>query len=59
MIVGIVVALFGLGALVLGSLQLGGALPIMRRAGAYSAYMNIVVGIFLLALGALRIKGLL
>lgn len=58
MIVGIVVAAFGVGAIILGALQLSGALPAVRR-GAFSAFMNIVVGVFLIALGALRLKGLL
>ena len=59
MIVGIVVALFGVGAIVLGAIQLAGRVPVVRRAGTFSAYMNVVVGIFLIALGALRIKGVL
>lgn len=61
MIVGIVVGLLGVGAVALGVLQLSGAVPLMRRAGAgaYSAIVNIVVGLFLVALGVLRVKGLL
>jgi len=35
-------------------------LPRVRRAGGtFSAYMNLVVGVFLIALGVLRLKGLL
>jgi hypothetical protein len=45
--------------LVLGSLQLRGAVPILRRAGTFSAFVNVAAGIFLLALGVLRLKGLL
>lgn len=58
MIVGIVVAVFGVGAITLGAAQLSGALPVVHR-GAFSAVTNIVVGVFLIALGALRVKGLL
>lgn len=61
MIVAIVVGLLGVGAVALGVLQLSGIVPLMRRAGAgaYSAIVNIVVGLFLVALAALRVKGLL
>jgi hypothetical protein len=58
-IVGLIVVLLGLGLLVLGSLQLRGAVPILRRAGTFSACVNVAAGIFLLALGVLRLKGLL
>jgi uncharacterized membrane protein YidH (DUF202 family) len=61
MIVGIIVALFGLGAVALGALQVAGALPAARRRGGLgnlSGYLNIAIGILLVALGALRIKGL-
>ena len=61
MVVGIIVALFGLGAVALGALQLAGVLPTPRRRGglgAISGFINIAVGILLIALGALRIKGL-
>lgn len=63
MIVGIIVALFGLGAVALGALQVAGALPAARRRGGLgnlSGYINIniAIGILLVALGALRIKGL-
>ncbi len=57
-LVPIVVALLGVGALLLGWLQLSGRLPVARRAGNASAYMNIVVGILLLVLAALRYKKL-
>lgn len=59
MVVVVVVALFGIGAIALGWLQLSGALPTVRRAGGFSAYMNIVVGFFLIALAALRYQGLI
>lgn len=59
MIAAIVVALIGLGGIILGWMQLSSALPTVRRAGRFSAYMNIVVGIFLLALAALRYAKLL
>ncbi len=60
MLTGIVVVLFGVGAIIIGGLQLAGLLPRVRRAGgAFSAYMNLVVGVFLIALGVLRLKGLL
>jgi len=61
MIVGIIVALFGWGAVALGALQVAGALPAARRRGGLgnlSGYINIAIGILLVALGALRIKGL-
>ena len=59
MIVTIVVALLGVLGLVLGVLQLGGRLPATRRGAAatYTAYVNIAIGVFLLALAALRFKG--
>lgn len=60
MIVGLVVAVLGVGAIALGAWQLSGATPMARlRHGAFSAVTNIVVGVFLIALGALRLKGLL
>jgi hypothetical protein len=58
-IVGLIVALLGLGLLALGSLQLSGAVPILRRTSTFSAWVNVAAGIFLLALGVLRLKGLL
>jgi len=61
MVVGVVVVLFGLGAILLGALQLGGRLPTTRRyggLGAVSGVVNIAVGLLLIALGVLRIKGL-
>src|SRR5437763_7001519 len=58
-VVGIVVALLGLGLIVLGSLQLSRAVPILRRTGTFSACMNVAAGIFLIALGVLRFEGLL
>jgi hypothetical protein len=58
-IVGLIVALLGLGLLALGSLQLSGAVPILRRTGTFSACVNVAAGIFLIALGVLRLKGLL
>ncbi len=60
MLTGIVVVLFGVGGIVIGGLQLAGVLPRVRRTGgAFSAYMNLVMGVFLIVLGALRLKGLL
>ncbi len=62
MVVGIVVALFGLGAIALGALQLAGRLPTTRRyggLGAVSGVVNIAVGLLLIALGVLRMQGLL
>ena len=58
-IVGLIVALFGLGSIALGSLQLSGAVPILRRTGTFSACVNVAAGIFVIALGVLRLKGLL
>jgi hypothetical protein len=58
-IVGLIVVLLGLGLLVLGSLQLSGAVPILRRTGIFSACVNVAAGIFVIALGVLRLKGLL
>jgi hypothetical protein len=57
MIVGIVVVLLGLGSIAVGGLQLSGAVPIRHRAGSFSAYVNIAAGIFLIALGVLRLMG--
>ena len=60
MVIGIIVVLFGLGAILLGGLQLAGALPVTRRAGgigALSSYVNIATGVLLVALGVLRLKG--
>ena len=59
MIVGIVVALLGLAGITLGVLQLRGILPARVRATAFSAYVNILTGIFLLVLAALRLNGAL
>ena len=59
MIVGIVVALLGLAGILLGVLQLRGVLPLRIRATAFSAYVNILTGIFLLVLAALRLNGAL
>jgi hypothetical protein len=59
MIVGLIVVLFGLGSIALGSLQLSGAVPILRRASTFSACTNVAAGIFLIVLGVLRLKGLL
>ncbi len=61
MVVGIIIALFGLGAITLGALQISGALPTTRRGGGLgniSGYVNIAVGVLLIALGVLRVKGL-
>jgi hypothetical protein len=58
-IVGLIVVLLGLGLLALGSLQLSGAVPILRRTGNFSAWVNVAAGIFVIALGVLRLKGLL
>ena len=58
-IVGLIVVLLGLGLLALGSLQLSGAVPILSRTGTFSACVNVAAGIFLIALGVLRLKGLL
>ena len=58
-IVGLIVVLLGLGLLALGSLQLSGAVPILRRTGTFSACVNVAAGIFVIALGVLRLKGLL
>ena len=58
-IVGLLVVLLGLGLLALGSLQLSGAVPILRRTGTFSACVNVAAGLFLIALGVLRLKGLL
>jgi hypothetical protein len=61
MFIGVVVILFGVGAILLGGLQLAGALPVTRRAGGFGApsgYLNIATGVLLIALGALRLKGL-
>ena len=59
MVVGIVVALLGLAGIVLGSVQLRGALPSALRTGPFSAYVNILTGVFLLVLAVLRLKGAL
>jgi len=61
-VVAIVVALIGLIGIVLGALQLTGAVPAgraavqgpARRGARFTAVMNIVVGVFLLGLAALR-----
>jgi hypothetical protein len=58
-IVGVIVALFGLGSIVLGSLQLSGAVPILHRTRTFSACVNVAAGLFLIALAVLRLKGLL
>jgi len=61
MFIGVVVILFGVGAILLGGLQLAGARPVTRRAGglgAPSGYLNIATGVLLIALGVLRVKGL-
>ncbi len=60
MFIGIIIVLFGLGAILLGGLQLAGALPVARRAGGLgklSSYLNIATGILIVALGVLRLKG--
>ena len=60
MLIGIVVILFGVGTIVVGGLQLAGVLPRVRRTGGtFSSYVNVGVGVFLIALGVLRLKGLL
>lgn len=60
MVIAIVVAVLGLGAIALGGLQLCGVVPVVRRrAGTFPAYMNVLTGLFLIALAALRLKGLL
>ena len=58
-VVGLIVVLLGLGLLALGSLQLSGAVSILRRTGTFSACVNVAAGIFVIALGVLRLKGLL
>ena len=61
MFIGVVVILFGVGAILLGGLQLTGALPVTRRAGGLgtlSSYVNIATGVLLVALGVLRLKGM-
>ena len=55
----IVVGLLGLGAIALGWLQMSGMLPVAPRTGRFSAYMNVVVGIFLIALAILRYQKLI
>jgi len=61
MFIGIIIVLFGLGAILLGGLQLAGALPVARRRagglGKLSSYLNIATGVLIVALGVLRIKG--
>jgi hypothetical protein len=39
--------------------NLSGAVPILRRTGTFSACVNVAAGLFLVALGVLRLKGLL
>ena len=62
LIVGVVVVLIGLGGISLGVLQLAGVIPAQRREGGAAlipAYVNILVGTVLLALGAGRVTGVL
>lgn len=61
MIVGIVVIVLAVGIIVLSILQLRGAIPVVgrTRASNVSSYINLLVGLFLIALGVLRVTGLL
>lgn len=61
MLVGIVVILFGVGAIVLGGLQFAHVLPMPRHRGGLgsaSGFVNVGIGLILIALGALRLIGL-
>ena len=65
MVIGVIVLIFGAGALVLGVLQLLGVLPrAMHRAavpvvGVLATSTNLTAGVFLIALGVLRLRGVL
>ena len=61
MIVGVVVIVLAVGIIALSLLQLRGAIPIVgrTRANNVSSYINLLVGLFLIALGVLRVTGLL
>lgn len=61
MIVGIVVIVLAVGIIALSLLQIRGAIPIVgrTRANNVSSYINLLVGLFLIALGVLRVTGLL
>jgi len=60
-LIGLVVVVLGLGALILGTLQVRGKLPVPRgvKLSPLSGAINMVIGVFLIALGVLRLAGTL